>query len=319
MRRYASSFTAIVVIENSTGKIIGLQDYNRDKKELGHSLSFAATHPAASIFKIISAAHLIEETPVEITSEFNFNGKSTTLYKNQLKDKKSRWTRKQNFEKAFAKSNNVIFGKAMIQHSSELALYKTAKKFGFNETLMEEAPIGSSHVPLATDSYNLAEIASGFNKKTHLSPIHAALLPQVIANGGKLIYPRLIKTIKDNEGKSLWGSKLKEKTVISKKSASSVFKMMKATISKGTAIRSFRKMKHKYRKALDIGGKTGSITGGVPFGKRDWFVAFASPKSKKNEGISLCIMSVNKNLWRVKSAELAKKVIEYYYSYNSRI
>ena len=318
LRRYGASYTTIVVIDNNNGQIIGLQDYDRDKKKLGHSLSFAATHPAASIFKIVSAAHLIDKTKVTKDTVFTYNGKSTTLYKYQLKDKKNKWTRKRSFEKAFASSNNVIFGKAMIKYSSGLNLYKTAKKFGFDTSLMEEVPIGSSHVPIATDSYNLAEIASGFNKKTHVSPIHAALLPLTIANEGKLFFPRFLKEIKDDSGKILWSSKLKEQKVISRKSASQVSKMMMRTISKGTARRSFRRLRSKYRNNFSIGGKTGSITGGVPYGKRDWFVSFAKPKKTKDKGISVAIMSINKGLWRVKSAELAKKVIEYYYGYVSK-
>jgi hypothetical protein len=66
---------------------------------------------------------------------------------------------------------------------------------------------------------------------------------------------------------------------------------------------------------LDIGGKTGSITGGTPFGKRDWFSAFAIPRDlERGKGISISVMNVNVKRWHVKSTMLAKNIIEYYYN-----
>ena len=66
--------------------------------------------------------------------------------------------------------------------------------------------------------------------------------------------------------------------------------------------------------SLNIGGKTGTITGGLPYGKRDWFVSYAIPKNNFDKGISLCVMIVNVKKWYIKSPVLAKNIIEYYYS-----
>ena len=315
LRRYASDFSSIVVIDNNTGEIIGLMDYNRKKKKIGYSLSFSATHPSASLFKIVSAAQMIENSDLRLNSRFSFNGKSTTLYKYQLKGKKNKWTRYQSFRNAFARSNNVIFGKAVLKHGSDLELYKMANKFGFNESLMDEAPIGSSYVTVAKNDYNLAEIASGFNRSTYMSPIHAALLPLVMANEGELIFPRLIQSIKNSDGEIVWRAKKKGRKIIEKSTAASITNMMSGTVKFGTARRGFSQLKKSLRSGLSLGGKTGSITGGVPYGKRDWFVAFARPKNNtEDKGISLCVMSVNKKIWRAKSTRLAKEIIEYYYS-----
>jgi len=67
-------------------------------------------------------------------------------------------------------------------------------------------------------------------------------------------------------------------------------------------------------KNIDVAGKTGSITGGIPFGKRDWFVSYAKPNDKTGDnGISVCVMIVNVKKWYIKSTYLAKKIIQYYY------
>jgi cell division protein FtsI/penicillin-binding protein 2 len=180
---------------------------------------------------------------------------------------------------------------------------------------MDDAPIGSSYVSVATDDYNLAEIASGFNRTTYMSPIHAALLPLIMVNEGELIFPRLVNSITNSNSEVVWRAKKKARKIVDKNTAEVISNMMKATVEFGTARRGFRKFKKDLKSKLDLGGKTGSITGGVPFGKRDWFVAFAKPKdSEQDKGISLCIMNVNKKIWRAKSTRLAKEIIEYYYS-----
>ena len=315
LSRLGSDFSSVVVIDNNSGEILGLMDFNRKKKKHGFSLSLSATHPSASLFKIIAAAEFIESDSLNSKHKFSFNGKSTTLYKYQLKNKKNKWTRYQSFGRAFARSNNVVFGKAAIQFSSNLDLYKMANKFGFNEPLMDEIPIGNSYVPMAKDQYNLAEIASGFNRKTYMSPIHAALLPLVMVNDGRMVFPRLINSVKEKNGEVVWQSEKKERKIIDEGTAKKVAKLMEGTITHGTASRGFKRMKKKIKRKLSLGGKTGSITGGVPYGKRDWFVAFARPKkSKEDKGISVCIMNVNKKLWRAKSTSLARRIIEYYYS-----
>jgi cell division protein FtsI/penicillin-binding protein 2 len=135
LRRYRSDYASVVVIDNNTGKVLSAVDYDKKEKEFGVSLSFSSTNPAASIFKVITAANLLENTETSPKTKFAYNGRSSTLYKYQLKNKKNKWTRTQPFSKAFARSNNVIFGKAAINKSSASSLIRTANKFGFNKNL----------------------------------------------------------------------------------------------------------------------------------------------------------------------------------------
>jgi hypothetical protein len=84
-------------------------------------------------------------------------------------------------------------------------------------------------------------------------------------------------------------------------------------VNRGTARGAFRRMRKSLKDNLIIGGKTGSITGGEPFGKRDWFVSYARPKNGKDQGISIAVMIVNIKKWYIKSPYLAKNIIQYYY------
>lgn len=164
LKRYRSDYASVVVIDNNTGKVISAVDYDKKESHYGVSLSFSSTNPAASVFKVITAADLLENTETDINSQFAYNGKSSTLYKYQLKDKTNKWTRTLPLKRAFARSNNVIFGKAAIKNTSATSIMSTANKFGFNNDLLQLLDIGQSRVFLADSEYALAELASGFNK-----------------------------------------------------------------------------------------------------------------------------------------------------------
>jgi peptidoglycan glycosyltransferase len=321
LRYYKSDHSAVIVIDNNTGKIKAAVGYTREGRKVNFLLPFTSTHPSASLFKIITAAELIQNTEVDIDSKFLYRGKSTTLYKYQLNDKRNKWTRSQTFRKAFASSNNVIFGKAAINHLTGVNIFKMANSFGFNKDLMNEISLSKSSFIMPDSQYNLAELASGFNKETTISPIHAAMLASVIANDGILKSPTLIEKIKvENENEVGLNFDQSETRVISNETSKKLKNLMTLTIKRGTARSAFKKISRGARKNLVIGGKTGTITGGLPYGKRDWFTAFVIPKDGgiEDKGISIAVMNINIKHWYVKSAVLAKKVIEYYYKNNMR-
>ncbi len=316
LRMYRSDFASVVVLDNNTGKVLSAIDYTRKTKKFGVSLSFSSTNPAASVFKVITAADLVENTKISKESLFSYNGKSSTLYKYQLKNKKNRWTRTIPFKSAFARSNNVIFGKAAINNTSAKSLTATANKFGFNEDLLQIIDTGESQLYNVSTEYALAELASGFNRGTMISPLHGAVIASVIANDGILKKPTILNEIYDRkQERTVWKPKYILKRVISKDAATEVKSMMINTVKNGTARGAFKPWKIKKLSNVEIGGKTGTITGGLPYGKRDWFVSYAKPKdASEGKGISVCVMIVNVKHWYIKSTYLAKKIIQYYYN-----
>ncbi len=316
LRRYRSDYASVVVIDNNTGKVLTAVDYTRNTKKFGKNITFSTTNPAASIFKVITAASLIQNDTVDEDSEFTYNGRSTTLYKYQLKNKKTRWTRRIPFEKAFAYSNNVVFGKAAIQNTNYAELSSMAHKFGFNnDDVLQLLDLGSSKLLDANTEYSLAELASGFNRKTMMSPVHGAVIASVVANDGLLRKPTLIESVEDSEHqRQVWKPKFEIERVLNKEDNETLKNMMELTVKRGTARGAFRPWKIKNLKGIDIGGKTGTITGGLPYGKRDWFVSYAVPSDENDKGISVCVMIVNVKKWYIKSTVMAKKVINHYYT-----
>jgi cell division protein FtsI/penicillin-binding protein 2 len=315
LKQYRSDYTAITVIDNETGKVLAAIGYEGKGNKFDKNLVLSNTHPSASLIKMVTTAELLQNTQVKKETMFDFRGRSTTLFKYQLNESKNnRWDKTQTLETAFAKSNNVIFGKAAIKNTTSENLVKMAEGFGFNQPICKEFSFLKSEIRPVKDDYSLAELASGYNVDTVISPVHAAAMASIVANDGVLKTPRFISKIVDPKGDNIWPEVATERRAISPETSKEMHEMMSMTIDDGTARRSFRKMNIGYRDVLDIGGKTGSITGGTPFGKRDWFAAYAIPREKtKGKGISISVMNVNVKKWHVKSSMLAKSIIEYYY------
>lgn len=315
LRYYRPDRAAVVVMDNNNGNLLVNIGFTRKGKVFDYLLPFTGTHPAASIFKIVTSADLINNEDFDIHDKFKYRGRGTTLYKYQLKTKKSRWQRSTSFDRAFAYSNNVIFGKAAINNTTPEELEVMAEKLGFNDDLMAEIDLAKSTFEIPQTDYALAEIASGFNKKTQMSPVHCAVLSSIVANDGELRYPRLALDLVDEQNEQVWTNEERKKQVIDNATAAELSELMQGTIKRGTARRTFRRyMNRRIASKLEIGGKTGSITGGFPFGKRDWFTSYAKPlKDKSDKGISVCVMIINYEKWYVKSTKLAQEIISTYY------
>ena len=61
---------------------------------------------------------------------------------------------------------------------------------------------------------------------------------------------------------------------------------------------------------LEVGGKTGSLTGNHPKGKYDWFVGYAK---RGDRSLGLAVLTIHEEKWTVKSSYLASKAIEQYF------
>ncbi len=317
LRRFFTKNASVVVIDNNTGGILTAVDYSHKGRHFGNGITFSTTHPAASLFKIVTAAALLDREGISPQSKFRVRGRGTTLYKYQLDNRNRSWDRKITLKNAFAYSNNVVFARAARKYLAVGTLGTMARDFGFNKNIYSDLLLSTSFFMDPTDAYNLAEKASGFNRETRISPVHGALLSMIVANNGIFKPVSVLKSIEFN-GKDVKAKILSQPTesltVMSLESNSELRAMMEQVPKKGTASRHMRRLVRKFRNYLSIGGKTGRISGGLPEGTRDWFSVFAQPKDGVDKGISICVMHVNGSSWYIKSSYIAKQIIQYYYT-----
>jgi penicillin-binding protein A len=311
--RKNSRHIALLAMDPSSGEIIMMAGY--DKVDPQGNTCLVSTYPAASIFKIVTAAAAIEQRGLDSNSKLRFNGNQHTLYKAQLKDRNNRYTNHTTFQAAFAKSINPVFGKLGALNLQRSHLVSYAESFGFNSDINFELPVPPSHFRITDKPYHWAEIASGFNRDTTLSAIHAALLPAVVLNQGKQVDPTIVRQITDGSGHVLYQNRpTPMKQVITPRASRVVYDLMEATIRYGTAKKAFKGFqKDPVLSKCNLGGKTGSIFNKKHDLRYDWFVGFADLKNGDKK-LAIAIVVAHEEYIGIRAAAYARMAIKKYFS-----
>jgi penicillin-binding protein A len=311
--RVNSRYIGIVAMDPTTGRILAMAGY--DKTEAGINPCTANSFPAASIFKIVTAAAAAQELGYSSGTELQFNGSKHTLYKSQLKEATQRYTTRITFGNSFAQSVNPVFGKigALKLGRKRLEEYGTA--FGFNQAFGFELSLLPSRLAIGDDPYNLAEIASGFNNDTTLSPIHAAIMVSAVLNEGRLVEPTIIDQVVDSQGNVLYHNSAASLSQALGPQASAVVRsMMETTVKSGTARRAFRgSARDKVLSRLNIGGKTGSISNRTNDERFDWFVGYATEKEGPEKMVLAVVVAHEKFIGR-RAGEYARLAFKTYFT-----
>lgn len=311
MDRKNARLIAIVLIKPDTGRVIALTGYNKADPQCNPCLQ--SGHPAASIFKIITAAAAVETCGFDAETRLAYNGRKYTLYKSQLKKTRNRYTRHVNLKESFAQSINPVFGKIGVHCLQQNPLQEYAVRFGFNQPLDFELPLAPSTIRVTREPYQWAEIASGFNRTTRISPLHGALIAATVANDGRQPSPSVVERIFDTDGHSVYARREQApRAVIAPSTAAVMRNLMRATIQSGTCRKIFRHYRRDpILKHLDLGGKTGSIGTNEPDVRYDWFVGFAS--DEKGRSISAAAMVVHEKYIGTRAGAYARMAFKAYF------
>jgi len=311
---YKPDYGAFVAIDPKTGAIRALLSYTRNKKDAGN-LALRASFPAASVFKIVTAAAAIDKKKANPETIISFTGANHTLYRQNLKPPKNqRWVRKMRLREAFARSVNTVFGKLGIYTVPKEDLNHYAEQFQFNKEIPVDLPVEAGTFGfLGEDPLSVAEVASGFNRNVLMSPLQGAVMAGAIANDGLMMEPFLVDSFTPNKAGVPYQAEPRPMgQVITAETARELRSMMQDTVRVGTSRKSFRGLARQSVKAeVEMGGKTGSLTGNNPRGKYDWFVGYAK---KGDKSVGLAVLTIHEENWTVKSSYLASKAVEQYFA-----
>ncbi|MFC1884438.1 penicillin-binding transpeptidase domain-containing protein [Thermodesulfobacteriota bacterium] len=312
LKRSMTRQAAVVALDPSDGRILALATYS-DTGE-SDNICVEAEYPAASLFKIVSAAAAIEKTGFNPDRSVFYSGSKYTLYKSQLKNmRKGRYVSQTTFKNAFATSINSVFGKLGINSLGQQTMKEYADKFLFNSKIPFDIDVAESVAWVPEDEYGLAEAACGFNKNTLISPLHAALLAASVANNGILMAPRLVETISSESGEVLFMSRpFMLAAPIRPGTAKKMKIMMRETTLYGTC-RNFRKLRRKKAfKNVDMGAKTGTINDKGDQFKYDWLTTYGL--SDNGKSICIAVLGIHGERLGIRANELGKMIINYYFS-----
>jgi cell division protein FtsI/penicillin-binding protein 2 len=308
-----SRHIGIVIMSPSTGRILAMVGF--DKTNPLANPCVEAIFPAASIFKIVTAAAAIEKCDMTAGSRLSFTGGKHTLYKSQLKDVSGRHTQKITLRDSFAQSVNAVFGKLGASYLGKSAIEDTAERFGFNQAFNFDMPVSPSEIVVLDEPFQLAEVASGFNRTTLISPLHAAMIASAILNEGKMIEPSIIDQVSDPSGRILYEytSEILSQP-LSARSSRIMEELMSETIDSGTGRKAFRGYtKDSVLSKLDLGGKTGTIDNHSHDVRYDWFVGFGSDKHAEETIVASVVVAHEKYIG-VRAGQYARMLIREYFN-----
>lgn len=308
---YKPDFAAVVAIEPKSGKILALNSFVRDGEPVGN-LTVHSGFPAASLFKIVTATAVLDQGVATPNTVYEYNGKDTSLYKkNVLRHKRNKWTRSATLSNAFGRSINTVFGRMGVFEVGGEALIDYSKVLGFDHSLPFDMIVDPSQVQIdPKDEWQIAEAASGYTRMITMSPLHAAMIVAAIVNDGVMVEPRLIKDAYYLSGPLLYSSTQHSRQILEASTAQDMRILMRDTITIGSARKRFRGFFKNEYADLDVGGKTGSLTGNNPRGRTEWFVGYGDSGTKQ---IAVAAVVVNKEKWRVKPSSLTRKIFEEYF------
>jgi penicillin-binding protein A len=269
-------------------------------------LKIDAWAPSASIFKVVSAAALVE-AGVKRGDKVCYHGGIRSVTESNLVDDRQD-NRCDDLAYGIAHSQNAIVAKFVHQHLTPKDLSDVAHRFGFDRELPLATPGAFGHITVPADNgVDFAKTAAGFTN-VQLSAVGGAFVANTIATGGISAPARIIAGYQDGSNPSGpmnpapigAGRRVLEQTV-----ADEVGAMMAETCTDGSAAKAFAGRDRI--PDVTVAGKTGTLSNNVPFYMQySWFVGFA-PADKPS--LSIAVLIGNPEKWQIKAHTAARMVL----------
>jgi cell division protein FtsI/penicillin-binding protein 2 len=303
---------AVVLIEVTSGNIIAMAQ-GRQPAQWGDSSTHTALYadfPAASLFKMVTTAAILEVGATSLDKVRNLNGGCADVNPqgSWLREEPSKYDRKFTLAQAFAVSCNGFFAQMAVKYLGLNVLSLYANKFGWDGGINADFYLQASpHVPplpTASSVGMVGKYAAGFGR-VGISPVHAAWINLAIAHKG-MSMP--IHIFADSTKANAPGN-LVERRLLSEDNSAQLREIMHNTVITGAARGAFRPKKYRLVREL-AGGKTGSLTGKAPKGYTTWFSGMLP---YKNPQVVVSAVVVNDQHWQIRGSQLAAEALWLWY------
>ena len=311
MEGYRIPRSGVVMMEVKTGRVLAYASYVADGEKV--DVNVRAEAPAASVFKVITGAALIEKAGLGADTEQCYHGGKSRIAPDELEDnpRRDKWCATLGI--AMGRSINVVFARLAQKHITPEDLTAFGGAFGFGAPVPFAVPNQAPELKLPADPLEFARASAGFYHST-LSPLAAVGLAQTVGNGGVTLEPRIVAAVmKDRE--VLWKDDRPPRTVrraVKPETAAELTRMMTQTVANGSAFKSFHDAAGaSFLPDITVAGKTGTL--GDPDGSRlyTWFVGFAPAEAPE---VAVSALVVNNPSWQIKAPQLARDALRAYFA-----
>ena len=205
---YQPEAAYIIVMDPQTGEILAMSsrptydpnDHSTFSSDSVKEHCLTDTVEPGSIFKIITLSGALNEGLVNLDTPINCENGSFYYGGKELKDDEPNGTLP--VIEVMAKSSNIGFAKIALNYLHEENLYKYATAFGIGHrtgllTDQMESP-GIFRPVSKWSAISITRIPMG--QEVGATPIQLVTAMSVVANGGRLIMPRLAREVTDEDG-----------------------------------------------------------------------------------------------------------------------
>lgn len=257
-QRYNAKGASVIVMDPHNGDILALanrptfdlNEFSSSSYDERRNRAVTDIYEPGSVFKIITAASALESKVADIDQKFFCENGEYKIGGRILHDHKPYG--ELSFSEIIEKSSNIGVTK-IAELLGKDELYKFAKLFGFGERTGIDMPgevRGILHHPSKWSSVSISSVPIG--QEIAATSIQLARAVAVIANGGFLVKPRVVKEIRDTSGNIIKSfPAIEVRRVISEDTASVMRDILMGVIERGTGKKARLKM-------YTAAGKTGT-------------------------------------------------------------
>lgn len=262
MMQHNADDGVVVVMDVKTGEVKAISNLSSD----GHGgfsekFNFATgqVFEPGSTFKLVTMIALLEDSPVELTDSIDVGNGTFTFYNKTVRDHEEDGLGRVTIQEAFEHSSNVAMAKLVDKHFG----LRPQKFVDYLDKLKQSEPLGiqiaGEHPPKVTrpgekgwSGISLPWMAYGYGFET--TPLHTLALYNAVANGGVMIKPIFVKSIKRaDEEKEEFTTEVLNSKICSDKTLHKLKLLLEGVVERGTA----KNIKGTHYR---IAGKTGTAT-----------------------------------------------------------
>ncbi len=287
---------------NATGP--GISQFNR---------STQSSYPPGSTFKVVTAAAAIDSGMYTPNSLVNGNSPKT-ISGVPLSNDNNQSFGDISLTDALTFSVNTVWAQ-VAGHLGRATMTKYMQRFGFyskppldypSDELNISRPLSSGGRPIPPGSPNedIGRIGIG-QGGLGVTPLQMAMVAAAVANGGKLMAPRLTDRVVDQDGRTVETIRPSVYSQVMKPStAQEVGQMMKRVVEEGTGTPA-------QLGGIDVAGKTGTAQVGVAGSglTQPWFIGFA-PIENPKVAVAVTVERTQGGFGGTIAAPIAKTVIQ---------
>ena len=306
---------AVVLMDVASGRL-SVYASHVDKGP-ARDLCVEASAPSASVFKIITAAALLEDAHLEPDTKQCYSGGESRINPIDLVDdpQRDRWCT--TLAGALGRSINTVFARLASEHLAPPELDAMARRFGYGQDVPFDVPVQPSALHVPTEPLEFARTAAGFWNTT-LSPLAAAEISAIVARGGESVRPALVDKVVSTSGAVLWAAPEEpfSRRVLARETADQLGAMMQHTVREGTSWHAFHDPHGApFLPGIDVAGKTGTLTDAETHRYYTWFTGFAPVRPLPSlRQVAVAVLVVNGPTWQVKANVLARDVLRAYFA-----